>query len=133
LLSRNVGDTREARQGTKSFLFTSTGDADTTRLSMGVVERLIDGVDWTETTINIGKLGNPLITRLTFENSAQRIHRLLALVRAKRPLEGQQFKVADTRAESVPEFGFERGKRDMLAITGLVDVVTGKPTVERGM
>src|SRR5215470_17822840 len=106
------------------------GDAHTTCLRMWIVQRFVDGVEWPKAGIDIGQFSNPFVACLRFKDSTQQLYGLLALARAYRLVKRQQFEVPDTCAEGVPEFIFQGGQRDMLAVLGFVDVVAGQAAVE---
>ena len=98
---------------------------------MLIIQRLVDTIDRPHTGIDIGQFSDPLFACPGLENSTQYIYSLLALTWTYWLVKRQQFKVSDTRAEGVPEFIFERGKCNILAILRFINVVAGKPPVKR--
>src|SRR5579875_444022 len=120
----DAGDTGKAAQRAEppSLFIWTAGDAHAPRSCVFVVQGLIQRIDRAEAGIDIGQFGQPLVARARFEDSAQHLYRLLTLFRTGGYVEGQQFQMSDMRAECMPEFIFERGQRDVLAVSGFVDV-----------
>src|SRR5713101_9336648 len=135
LLAPGAGYAWKAWQGAErcaGFAQRPAGDAHTTCLRMWIVQRFVDGVERPKAGVDIGQFSNPFVTCLRFEDSNQQLYGLLALARAYRLVKRQQFEVPDTRAEGVPEFIFQGGQCDMLAVERFVNVVAGQAAVERG-
>src|SRR5437868_13663762 len=61
LLGCNAGDTWKRGQGTKCCLAFAACHADAASLGLGIMQCLVEAVDWPDTGIDISKLSNPLV------------------------------------------------------------------------
>src|SRR5581483_11018042 len=128
-----LGDTGKTGQRLERLCPGSTVDADAARLSMWIVQSLVDTVDGPNAGVSFTEFGNPLVACLGLKDGTQHIHGLFAFAWANGHMEGQQFKMSNVRAKRVPELWLQSCQGDVLAIFGFINIVAGQTSIERGM